>query len=109
MRKKWLLVIRGILLLALATILVLVLSCSSGNGTPARIVEVVADVQAHARARDDRIAAVDRRARVRTHRRGRNCARALCAPPGSTVQRPITFVLSAGTRHSDLPGPGESS
>jgi len=58
MRKKWLLIIKGALLVVLTAILAMVLSCGGGESTPARIVEVVADVQAHARPKDDWVEAM---------------------------------------------------
>ncbi|MBC7250130.1 MAG: FecR domain-containing protein [Anaerolineae bacterium] len=62
MNKKWLWIIRGVLLAGACLVVlavvgvaigVVVLSRGGGEGIPARIVEVVADVEAHARPKDD--------------------------------------------------------
>jgi len=66
MRKKWLWVIGGALLagtllvvvVVAVAILAVVLSRGGDEGTPARIIEVVADVDAHARPKDEWLAAV---------------------------------------------------
>jgi len=58
MKPKWLWIIRGALLVVPVAMLVMVLSCSGDEGASARIIEVVADVDAHARPRDDWIAAM---------------------------------------------------
>jgi len=58
MKPKWLWIIRGALLVVPVAMLVMVLSCSGDEGASAKIVEVVADVDAHARPRDDWIAAM---------------------------------------------------